>query len=112
LLDNMTPSVVWSIQDRAVRKWNGRVDACIYFPLRCWLVIQVDGPTHKHKAIAGCSVHQQQLRDERLNQQVVPQGTSVLRLDNEHDDRAWGQALDAAVAACMLPNAVPQIFWG
>lgn len=93
--------VVWSMQDR-IKGWKGSIDVCLYFPLKRWLCIQVDGVTHWGK---GCMSDRpeasQQRTDAAFDEVALRMGRSVLRLDLRHGGPRWAHALGRAVVACM-----------
>lgn len=91
----------WSVQDR-IKGWHGAVDVCLYYPLRCWLCVQVDGMTHRGKRCMSDRDEQRQLAtDARFDAAALAQGRSVLRLDSKHGRASWRRALGQAVVACM-----------
>jgi len=107
ILDSLFPGDVWSVQDM-VRGWRGRVDACMYFPWKTWVAIQVDGITHGKRFMPGRG-HQLEV-DAKFNDVAMTTGMSVVRLDTDHTDSAWGEALQRARDACRDHASPPQVF--
>lgn len=106
LLDKQV-GLVWSLQDR-IKGWKGGIDAVAYFPLQCWLCIQVDGPTHGRKCMS--DRRDQPIKDGDFNAIALGLGMSVLRLDELHSEGSWEAALTDALGQCSMPNPVPGVY--
>jgi hypothetical protein len=111
LLDTMFPNLVWSAQDHVSGWRGGAVDVCVYFPLERWLTIQVDGPTHRDACMSDRPLERQQEIDDKFGAAAVAAGWSVMRLNTDHSNGAWVEALGRAVAACRDAGNSPQIFY-
>jgi len=99
MLESEFPGGAWSVQDRIRGEremWRGRVDACLYFPLQRWLVVQVDGMTHSKKCMSHKPQPFQLSKDADFNCIALAAQFSVLRLDTDLPDGVWRAALQAA----------------